>query len=398
MLLTGFEQGAVESDLTWLSSVDTPAFVIDQRRILAALEPIVHAREASGFLLLFATNASTNLDFLQLLSGHVDGFSASSPFDSRLARELLAPGGVICNTGAAHSERDIQQIRQTCDYVVLNSIGQWTRYKGLLAGHASAGLRINPFISFKSDPRYDPARPDSKLGVSISTLAELVERDPAVLAGLEGVHFHTNCESTDFSELLTTVEHVAHNLGPLLKALKWINIGGGYIFAEGADVTPFHKAVRLLKNEFGLTVMIEPGFSLASTSASLVATILDILPSRGHPIAVMDTTVNHAPEVFEYQCPPDVVGHDAANPHRYVLAGRSCLAGDIFGTYAFAEPLEIGGRIVLANLGAYAMVKAHTFNGINLPSLYTITTGGELKRRKTFEYQDYRSRLALGGN
>ena len=44
------------------------------------------------------------------------------------------------------------------------------------------------------------------------------------------------------------------------------------------------------------------------------------------------------PEVFEYSFEPDVAGHSDDAPHSYILAGASCLAGDVFGEYSFYEP------------------------------------------------------------
>ena len=61
-------------------------------------------------------------------------------------------------------------------------------------------------------------------------------------------------------------------------------------------------------------------------------------------IAVLDTTINHAPEVFDYQLQPDDVGHDLAHRHPYLLAGATCLAGDLFGEYRSVRPLQIGSR------------------------------------------------------
>ena len=103
-------------------------------------------------------------------------------------------------------------------------------------------------------------------------------------------------------------------------------------------------------------------------------------------MAVLDTTVNHMPEVFEYGFQPDVVGAmvsgpstgsgpavDDDSPHEYLLAGCTCLAGDLFGAYRFPEPLKVGDKVVFSNAGSYTLVKAHTFNGVALPSVYALT-------------------------
>jgi carboxynorspermidine decarboxylase len=99
------------------------------------------------------------------------------------------------------------------------------------------------------------------------------------------------------------------------------------------------------------------------------------------------------PEVFEYQFEPDIWGHDDHSAYEYRLAGSSCLAGDVMGDYAFNRPLRIGSRVVLTNVGAYAMVKAHMFNGINLPTIYSITLDKKLVVRRRFTYEDFLSRF-----
>ena len=110
----------------------------------------------------------------------------------------------------------------------------------------------------------------------------------------------------------------------------------------------------------------------------------------------MDTSVNHMPEVFEYQFQPDVLGHRQGAAHCYLLAGSTCLAGDIFGEYQFDEPLHIGSRLVFCDMGSYTLVKAHCFNGIPLPNVYSTGPSGVPRLQQTFSYDDFK--LRQGGD
>src|SRR5205085_8231082 len=121
------------------------------------------------------------------------------------------------------------RVAELCDHVVLNSLPQWRRFHDRLSGRASVGLRVNPGLSFIHDERYDPCRQHSKLGVPIAPLAEVAATAPEELMGLEGLHFHTNCESESFAPLLQTVRLVSEKLDPLQRSLCWINLGGGYL-------------------------------------------------------------------------------------------------------------------------------------------------------------------------
>ena len=112
---------------------------------------------------------------------------------------------------------------------------------------------------------------------------------------------------------------------------------------------------------------MEPGTSIIRRSGRLVASVVDVFLSGGKKVVVLDASVNQMPESFEFQFEPDVEGDLAKGGHGYILSGATCLAGDIFGEYFLAEPLVLGSRVILKDMGAYTMVKAHIFKRINAP-------------------------------
>ena len=122
--------------------------------------------------------------------------------------------------------------------------------------------------------------------------------------------------------------------------LQWINLGGGYVWDETTDFGPLQEAVDLLTTKYGLQVFLEPGAGIVNSAGYLVASVIDLFKCDGKMIAVLDTTVNHLPEVFEYQYEPDVIEHVDDAPHEYILAGCSCMSGDLFGEGAVAALIK----------------------------------------------------------
>jgi carboxynorspermidine decarboxylase len=181
----------------------------------------------------------------------------------------------------------------------------------------------------------------------------------------------------------------------ILPQLEWINLGGGYLWNETTDFEPLQECIDVLTSRYGLDVFIEPGAGFVNPFGSLVASVIDVFESEGKSIAVLDTTVNHLPEVFEYQFEPDVREHQKHAEHEHVLVGCSCLAGDVFGEYTFDQSLEVGSRITFENIGAYSLVKAHTFNGINLPTIYAFDETGRVELIKEFFFEDFASRCGV---
>ncbi len=372
--------------------VQTPAYVFNEQTLHRDAKSARDKLTAAGAHLLFAMKSCSFEHALTQLVGRVDGFHASSLFEARLGREILQDRGLLHVTTPAIAEAEIDALCGLSDMISLNSLGQWDRFKGYNGKNAKLGLRVNPNLSLIRDERYDPCRRHSKLGVPIHDLHEVMVGNPERLSGLAGLLVHSNSESRDFRELALIVNHLDHLLAPLLDQIEWINLGGGYLYRDGDDLAPLNAAISLLRKKYDLRVYMEPGTSVIRDAGRLVATVLDVFTSGGKQVAVLDASVNHVPEMFELQIEPDVVGDMDKGGEVFVLAGATCLAGDIFGEYAFAEPLHPGSRVILENVGAYSMVKAHMFNGVNLPSIYWQSADGTCALHKTFTYEDFKKR------
>ena len=356
-----------------LAAPKTPSMVCHVDDLRRAASRIREAARNADCTLLYSVKANALPGVLTALTPFIDGFGVSSLNEARAARTALGDSGKLHLCTVAVSPKEANELADICDYATFNSLSQLQRWGPTFAGRASIGLRVNPGHSFLVDHRYDPCRPHTKLGVSLDDLAASADR---IAPLIDGLHIHSNCDSTDLGELLETVSVLDSRIGHVLSQVKWVNLGGGYLFDEGANLDPLRDAASLTRDRHGAEVVIEPGAAFVRESGYIVATVLDLFTSDGKEVAVLDTTVNHMPEVFEYQFRPDVLGHHDAGAHQYVLAGMSCLAGDVFGDYRFDAPLDIGSRVVFSDAGAYTIVKANTFNGIPLPTIYELRDDG----------------------
>jgi len=371
--------------------LSTPAFVYDEAAIIARLEPLAEIRRNSGCRVLYSVKAASCSSLLKSINRYVDGFSVSSLFEGRLAHEVRGRREEIHLVSPGLKQCESAEIAVNCGYVSFNSLAQWQRFRALGA-QVNCGLRINPELSFLQDERFDPCRPDSKLGVPLSQLTSLGNLADQ-LQGIRGLHVHNNCDSPNFLELEQTVNKLMEGLGKTLPGLEWINLGGGYRFSNTAQLEVLGNIAGGLRKLYGLDVFFEPGRALVENTGYLVAGVVDIFMSGARTIAVLDTTVNHLPEVFEYQLKPRVLQESPQGRYTYRLAGASCLSGDLFGDYSFDEPLEINSRIIFPEAGAYTLVKANMFNGINLPDVYLLDQDGGLELLKHYDYSHYRERL-----
>jgi len=362
---------------------NTPALVYDESRLESLLNAALTARDRAGFKLLYAVKAASSLFVLDCLAPRLDGFSVSSLFEARLIRDKF-PNAEIHFTSPGTRSEEVSELGRLCQYVAINSRPQVHRHAMEFALTSSLGVRVNTRISKVVDSRYDPCRPASKLGIPLEQLAATIAESPAPLRGL---HFHTNSDSSDFDEMLANVRALLEAT-PEHCRVEWVNLGGGYLF-EDAPVDSLVEACEMIRARFGATVFLEPGAGLVRAAGFLVTTVLDIFDVDGYNTAVLDTTVNHIPEVLEFDFQPDVLGATDDGEFSYQLAGSTCLSGDLFGTYRFPKRLEVGDRVVFEEVGAYSLAKAHRFNGINLPRVGVHDFTGQYRVVKTFEYRDF---------
>ena len=373
--------------------ITTPAFVYEDAFIVSRCEHLKEIADKANCRLLYSIKALTLPWVLDLIKPYVHGFSTSSLFEASTARNVLAAEGTVHLTTPGLRPNQIGKISEICDYISFNTVSQWLRHKDDVAKDLEIGLRVNPEVSFLDDPRYDPCRADSKLGISAHAIKEAFGTRSPASHGISGLLFHNNCNSPDFQEVLVSVQKLEMQLDQVLAGLRWINLGGGYLFdKDSTNHDAFYEAVSRLQKRYGLEVYIEPGSAFVRDAGFLVSTVLDLIESDGRSIAVLDTTVNHLPESFEYEWRPDVLMDVEGGQYPYIIAGSTCLAGDVFGEYAFNNPLDIGSTVVMYGVGAYNLVKAHTFNGVPLPSIYALGANGEVDLMHEFTLEEQSAR------
>ena len=375
-----------------IDECNTPAFIYDVSAIRHKLALLRNFTYKADLKILFPIKTFSIPEALRFMVPYIDGYSVASLFHAVLAREISDRRKIIHTTSPGLKSEEINELVDLSNYMSFNSLYQLHHYYNRLGSGTSRGLRINPQLAFVEDKRYDPCVKHSKLGVPLNSLSKILKDDSKSLNGIEGILIHSNCESENLNELKKTVFHIESKLPDFFYQLKWINLGGGYLFESSEDLIPLSELAEYLSSKYDVEIFFEPGKAIVGNAGYIVSTVLDIFESEGKTIAVLDTTVNHMPEVFEYQYKPEVVDTVQNSEYKYILAGCTCLAGDLFGEYCFNEPLEIGSRVIFKNVGAYTLVKAHMFNGVNLPDIYALTLDGKLELKKRYTYEEFLQR------
>lgn len=373
-----------------IDQVPTPAYVIDEAKLVNNLEILKSVQDRTGCKVLLAQKAFSMYATYPLISQYLAGTTASGLYEAKLGREEF--GGEVHVFAPAFKDADLEEILEIADHIVFNSERQLRKHVDKCrAVGVSVGLRINPECSTQGDHAlYDPCAAGSRFGVRIDQFSEdLVDL-------VDGLHFHTLCEQNS-DDLKTTLDAVEAKFGPYLHRIKWLNMGGGHhVTREDYDLDLLISSIQHMQETYGLEVYIEPGEAIALNAGYLVTEVLDII-ENGIETLVLDASATcHMPDVLEMPYrPPLRHGFEAGEKaYTYRLSSNTCLTGDIIGDYSFEKPVEIGDKLYFEDMAIYSFVKNNTFNGIGLPSLVLMDKTGDCRIVKSFGYEDFKGRLS----
>ncbi|HFI0314773.1 carboxynorspermidine decarboxylase [Streptococcus parasuis] len=373
-----------------IDQVPTPAYVIDEAKLVNNLEILKSVQERTGCKVLLAQKAFSMYATYPLISQYLAGTTASGLYEAKLGREEF--GGEVHVFAPAFKDADLEEILEIADHIVFNSERQLRKHVDKCrAVGVSVGLRINPECSTQGDHAlYDPCAAGSRFGVRIDQFSE------DLLDLVDGLHFHTLCEQNS-DDLKTTLDAVETKFGPYLHRIKWLNMGGGHhVTREDYDLDLLISSIQHMQETYGLEVYIEPGEAIALNAGYLVTEVLDIF-ENGIETLVLDASATcHMPDVLEMPYrPPLRHGFEAGEKaYTYRLSSNTCLTGDIIGDYSFEKPVEIGDKLYFEDMAIYSFVKNNTFNGIGLPSLVLMDKTGDCRIVKSFGYEDFKGRLS----
>lgn len=373
------------------SKIQSPAYVIEEERLRRNLSLIKYVKEKAGVEIILAFKAFALWKVFDIVREYIPYSTASSLSEARLAVEEMKN---LAHTYApVYTDEEFPEIAKNSSHITFNSLSQFHHHYPTVLRQEhkiSCGIRVNPEFSDVETDLYNPCAYGSRLGVTIDLLGEELPE------GIEGIHFHTLCESSSY-DLERTLVVVEEKFSKYFKQIKWINFGGGHLMTRSDyDVEHLIKVLKEFRSRYPwLKVIMEPGSAFAWQTGELVAQIVDIVENHGIKTAMLNVSFAcHMPDCLEMPYKPVILTAKESGPYRYRMGGNSCLSGDYIGDWGFDHPLQIGEQIIFMDMIHYTTVKTTMFNGVSHPALMKWTQDGKLLTLRQFSYEDYKQRMS----
>lgn len=374
------------------SHFPSPSFVLEEEKLRRNLALIRKVQDEAGIEIILAFKAFAMWKAFPIVREYLGGATGSSLHEARLCYEEMKTRAHVY--APVYMPDEFQELMTYASHITFNSLNQFHRFKDQLNNSRhpiSAGIRVNPEFSDVKTDLYNPASPFSRLGMTEEHLKD------GLPDGVEGLHFHTLCESDSYA-LEGVLTNLEKRFGHLLRHVKWVNMGGGHLMTrKGYDTIHLTNLLRKFKDKHNVHVILEPGSAIAWQTGSLYCTVMDIIENNGVKTAILNVSFTaHMPDTLEMPYRPVITG--ASDPQMglptYRLGGTSCLAGDFHSEYSFPKPLNVGDHLILEDMIHYTMVKTTTFNGVKHPTIAMWTADQQVELFREFSYEDFKNRLS----
>ena len=371
------------------NQIPSPSYVLEEEKLIKNLSLLKYVQNEAGVQIICALKGFSFHKVFPLVKQYLHGATASSLHEAKLVfEEMHVKAHTYC---PVYVPNEFDEIQDISSHITFNSLSQYKLYKSKMRNDISYGLRVNPGYSEIETDLYNPASPNSRLGIPRNLLSDTLPE------GIEGIHFHALCENTSHT-LERVLDSFIDLYHPLIQQAKWLNFGGGHLITR-KDYEPQHliKILKAFKAKYPNIeeIILEPGSAVGWQTGVLVSTVLDIISNGDFPTAMLDVSFTcHMPDCLEMPYKPAVLNTVEKSAHEYNLGGMSCLAGDFMGTWCFENELKIGDKIVFDDMIHYTMVKTTTFNGINLPNIGIWKSNDTFELVQSYGYEDYKKRLS----
>ncbi len=376
------------------SEIPTPCYLLEEDLLRKNLRLIKSVKKSARIDIILAFKGFSMWKAFPIVREYISGFAASGAYEARLGVEEMK---TLAHTfSVAFHASDFNEVMQNSSHITFNSLTQLERFLPTVQNFSrkiSVGIRVNPEFSEVETELYNPCAPGTRLGILAEQMGDKLPD------GVEGLHFHTLCESSA-GDLEKTLVAFEARFGKYLDQVKWVNMGGGHLMTRAGYDT--EKLIAILKDFRkrwnNIEVILEPGSAFAWETGVLLAEVVDLVENKGIKTAVLNVSFTaHMPDCLEMPYQPRIRGAQSKvieGKPTYRMGGSSCLAGDFIGYWSFEKELNVGDPIIFEDMIHYTIVKTTMFNGVPLPSIGMWSSSGEFKLLRRFDYSDYKNRMA----
>ena len=367
------------SELTQkLTKLKTPFYFYD----LDLLDKTILSLKESldpNYSVYYAIKANNNSKIIKLIKDHDLGIDAVSGEEiNKSLNNSIKPKKIVFAGVGKTKDEIIFAIRKkiylfNCES--FDEISLIDKISNELNVKTKIAIRLNPNIDSRSHKYIKTGMFDSKFGIQIDHLAEILEKIKNLNhIDLKGYHFHLGSQIDDLG-VFRKLCKVSNEMNLYLKNKNFnitdINLGGGlginYKEPDLNLIPDFKSYFQIFKKNLiyfdNQKIHFELGRSIVGQSGSLFSSILYLKKSFNKHFIIIDAGMTELIRPALYNAQHHIENLSSSKKeNKYDIVGPLCESSDTFAKDYYLNQSKIGDLIVIRSTGAYGEVMSSNYN------------------------------------
>lgn len=377
----------------------TPLYLYDGEKIVHQIKTLQTAFAAVPLRIKYATKALSSISVLSLIRKAGAELDAVSLEEVKLGLLAGSSPAEIMYTPSGVSFAEIQEAVQIGVMVNVDSLPLLEKFGQTYGSTVPICIRLNPHILAGGNLKISVGHKESKFGISIEQLPQVLELVQRYQISVAGLHVHTGSDIYDAAVFLKGGK-VLFDAAMQFPDLRFLDFGGGFKVAyspedSATDIPELGRIVSAAFLEFcekygrALELWIEPGKYLVSEAGYLVvqATVVKETPTLY--FVGVDSGLNHLIRPMMYDAYHDIynLSNQEGDTASYTVVGYICET-DTLAAQRQLHTVKEGDLLVLKNAGAYGFTMSSNYNARLRPAEVLVWEGKAHLIRKREQFED----------
>jgi diaminopimelate decarboxylase len=354
----------------------TPLYVYSYHTLLRHFRAYSDAFNDYPHIICFALKANPNISILRLFAKNGGGADIVSGGELYKALRAGIPPQKIVYAGVGKTEEEIR-LSLKSKILMFNvesedELREINRIAGIMRRKAPIALRINPGIDPETHPYIATGLKRHKFGIPIEDAVEHYR----IASGLKnikviGIHKHIGSQITKVSPFVDALRSILLLMDKLLAKgieIKYLDVGGGLGISYKDEEPPIPKdlarnLIPLLQGR-KLTLIVEPGRSIAGNAGVLVTKVLYLKKGEEKEFAIVDAGMNDLLRPSLYRAYHRIlpVIRKQRSTVLYDVVGPICESGDFLAKKRELKEVKQGEYLAVMGAGAYGFSMSSNYN------------------------------------
>lgn len=354
----------------------TPLYIYSYNTLIRHFQSYDDAFDGVPHIICFALKANSNTAILKLLAKKGGGADVVSGGEIFRALKAGIPPQKIVYAGVGKTETEIRYALKS-GILMFNvesedELMEIDRVAGIMKVRAPIALRINPDIDPETHPYISTGLRKHKFGIPVEDAFEYYKLARNLKnVGVIGIHKHIGSQITKVSPFVDALKRTLLLVDELNKHgmnIKYLDIGGGLgiTYKDEEPPVPQDLAMSLLPmiKGRGLTLIIEPGRSIAGNAGILVTRVLYLKKCEEKDFVIVDAGMNDLVRPSFYGAYHHIQPVERRR-RRTILAdvvGPICESGDFLAREREMPDVRRGEYLAVMSAGAYGFSMSSNYN------------------------------------